>query len=79
MVTITAAELQNHFGRYRDLAQRSLFWSRITVAKASLSCRPTSISALSLSTHARRFTRTIFQMTFSPNSKRDFRASLHRI
>ncbi len=22
MVTITAAELQNHFGRYRDLAQR---------------------------------------------------------
>ena len=22
MVTITAAELQNHFGRYRDLAQK---------------------------------------------------------
>lgn len=22
MVTITAAELQNHFGRYRDIAQR---------------------------------------------------------
>ncbi|MFG1342220.1 type II toxin-antitoxin system Phd/YefM family antitoxin [Xanthobacter autotrophicus] len=26
MVTITSAELQNHFGRYRDLAQREPVW-----------------------------------------------------